>query len=66
MTLALSSCGNSKGYQLTDATYNSMLTMYDRATAGLENMTIQLSKKHNIPDGWTDKMTARGYTITLV
>ena len=66
LTLDLSSCGSSKSYKLTDETYNSMLTMYDRKTAGLTEMTIKLSKNHNIPDGWTDKMVARGYTIVLV
>lgn len=65
LTLDLSSCGTNKSYKLTDATYNSMLTMYDRASAGLATMTIKFNKKHNIPDGFTEKMTALGYTITL-
>lgn len=64
VTLDLSSCGSSKSYKLTDETYTSMLTMYDRVTNGLTSTyTIKFSTKHNIPDGWIDKMTARGYTI---
>ena len=60
----LSTCGSSKSYTLTDETYASMLTMYDRVTNGLTTTyTIKFSTKHNIPDGWIDKMTARGYTI---
>jgi surface protein len=66
LTLDLSNLGSSKSYKLTDATYNSMLTMYDRATAGLTTMTIKFSKKHNLPDGFAEKMSALGYTITLV
>ena len=64
ITLDLSTCGSSKSYTLTDETYASMLTMYDRVTNGLTSTyTIKFSTKHNIPDGWIDKMTARGYTI---
>ena len=64
ITLDLSSCGSSKSYMLTDETYTSMLTMYDRVTNGLTSTyTIKFSTKHNIPDGWIDTMTARGYTI---
>lgn len=64
ITLDLSTCGSSKSYKLTDETYASMLTMYDRVTNGLTSTyTIKFSTKHNIPDGWIDKMTARGYTI---
>ena len=64
ITLNLSTCGSSKSYKLTDETYASMLTMYDRVTNGLTSTyTIKFSTKHNIPDGWIDKMTARGYTI---
>ena len=66
LTLNLSECGSSQSYKLTDATWESMLTMYDRKTAGLTNMTIKISSNHNVPDGWIDKMTARGYTITKV
>lgn len=65
-TLDLSTIGSSNNYELNDLTYSSMLTMYDRKTAGYSNMTIKLSKNHNIPDGWTDSMNNRGYTITLV
>lgn len=58
--------GSEIKYQLNSKTYESMLTMYDRATAGLPAMTIKFSSRHNIPEGWVDKMTARGYTITVV
>ena len=66
LTLDLSYLGSSKSYKLTDDTYNSMLTMYDRASNGLATMTIKFSKKHNLPDGFAEKMSALGYTITLV
>ena len=64
LTLGLGDCASAKDYKLTDETYASMLTMYDRAAAGLPTMTIQFSSKHNIPDGFIDAMTAKGYTIT--
>lgn len=66
LTLDLSYLGSSKSYKLTDETYNSMLTMYDRASNGLTTMTIKFSTKHNLPDGFAEKMSALGYTITLV
>ena len=66
LTLDLSTIATSKSYKLTDDTYNSMLTMYDRASNGLTTMTIKFSKKHNLPDGFAEKMSALGYTITLV
>ena len=66
LTLGLSTLGSSKSYKLTDATYTSMLTMYDRASAGLTTMTIKFSTKHNLPDGFAEKMSALGYTIQLV
>jgi surface protein len=65
LMLDLSTCGSSKSYKLTDETYNSMLTMYDRASNGLATMTIKFSKRHNLPDGFAEKMSALGYTITL-
>ena len=64
LTLDLSTCGSNNSYVLTDNTYNSMLTMYDRATNGLPTMTIKFNAKHNLPDGFVAAMTARGYTIT--
>ena len=64
LTLDLSTCGSNKSYVLTDNTYNSMLTMYDRATNGLRTMTIKFNTKHNLPDGFVAAMTTRGYTIT--
>ena len=66
LTLDLSTIGSSKSYKLTDETYNSMLTMYDRASNGLTTMTIKFNKRHNLPDGFAEKMSALGYTITLV
>lgn len=66
LTLDLSTIGSSKSYKLTDETYNSMLTMYDRASNGLTTMTIKFNTKHNLPDGFAEKMSALGYTITLV
>lgn len=66
LTLDLSTCGTGQSYKLTDNTYNSMLNMYDRASNGLTTtFTIKFSSKHNIPDGWVDKMTAKGYTIVI-
>lgn len=58
--------GSEIKYQLNSKTYESMLTMYDRATAGLPVMTIKFSIRHNIPEGFVDKMTTRGYTIAIV
>ena len=66
LELDLSALGSRKSYKLTDETYNSMLTMYDRASNGLTTMTIKFSTKHNLPDGFAEKMSALGYTITLV
>lgn len=67
LTLDLSTIANKVNYKLSDNTYDSMLTMYDRVANNLTNtFTIKFSSKHNIPDGWIDKMTARGYTISIV
>ncbi len=66
LTLDLSYCNSSGSYKLSDATWSSMLTMHDRATAGLTAMTIKLKSAANIPSGWGTKMAARGYTITKV
>ena len=65
ITLRLSDVGKWQNYQLTDATYNSILNMYDRKSNGLGDAILQFSPSHNIPDGFVDKMTAKGYTITL-
>ena len=63
----LSTVASSVNYKFTDNTYDSMLTMYDRIANNLTNtFTIKFSSKHNIPEGWIDKMTARGYTISIV
>ncbi len=64
LTLDLSSCGSAKNYQLTDATYTSLLTLYDRAAAGLPTMTIAFHAKHTLPDGFKEALTAKGYVIT--
>ena len=64
-TIDLGDCGKNKGYKLSDKTYESMLTMYDRKKAGLSPMKIIFNKKHNIPDGWIEKMKERGYDIKI-
>lgn len=67
LTLNLSTIASRANYKLSDNTYDSMLTMYDRIANNLTNtFTIKFSSRHNIPDGWIDKMTARGYTISIV
>ena len=67
LILDLSTVASYVNYKFTDNTYDSMLTMYDRIANNLTNpFTIKFSSKHNIPDGWIDKMTARGYTISIV
>lgn len=50
---------------LTDETWSSLLTIYDRQTAGYDAAKIEVSSKQTPPSGWTDKMTARGYTISI-
>ena len=64
-TIDLGDCGKNKGYKLSDKTYESMLTMYDRKKAGLSPMKFIFNKKHNIPDGWIEKMKERGYDIKI-
>nr|DAG91416.1 MAG TPA: protein of unknown function DUF285 [Crassvirales sp.] len=67
LILDLSTIASKANYKLSDNTYESMLTMYDRIANNLTNtFTIKFSSKHNIPEGWIDKMTARGYTISIV
>lgn len=67
LTLDLSTIASRANYKLSGNTYDSMLTMYDRIANNLTNtFTIKFSSRHNIPDGWIDKMTARGYTISIV
>ena len=64
LTLDLSYTNSNNNYQYTDETWNSMLTMYDRAANGLTNsMTLKFNSSSNFPDGWVDAMTAKGYTI---
>lgn len=65
--LDLSNVATKVNYKFTDNTYNSMLDMLDRVAESLiTTFIIRFSSKHNIPDGWVDKMTARGYTISIV
>lgn len=64
LVLDLRTCNRDGGYQLSDGTWSSMLTMYDRATAGLPAMTIRISTSANVPEGWETSMAALGYTIT--
>lgn len=67
LTLDLLTIAGRNNYKLSDNTYESMLTMYDRITNNLTNpFTIKFNSRHNIPEGWIDKMTARGYTISIV
>ena len=65
INLFLWDCGKDKGYMLSDETYESMLTMYDRKKAGLDIMKISFRKPHNIPKGWLEKMEERGYKIKI-
>ena len=67
LILDLSTIASRANYKLSDNTYESMFTMYDRIANNLTNtFTIKFNSKHNIPKGWIDKMTARGYTISIV
>ncbi len=66
LTLDLSTLNSNGSYKLSDETWASMLTMHDRATAGLTAMTIKIKSTANIPSGWEEQMAARGYTITKV
>ena len=56
--------------KLTDESWTSFKTMYDRSENGLPNMTIQFStaQKTNYTDwsNFVDYMTNKGYTITVV
>lgn len=65
LVLDLSRCGSGCGYVLTDETWESLLTMYDRAAAGLTEMTVRVSERHNVPSGWAAKMAARGYRVEV-
>ena len=58
-------CGANNNFNLSSGTWDSMLTMYDRKKAGLDAMPIYLNNKHNIPDGWKDKIEAKGYKVYL-
>ena len=65
VSLELLYCGKNNRYKLSDETYESMLTMYDRKKAGLNPIKITLNRKHNIPEGWIDKIKERGYYINI-
>lgn len=65
LTLDLSRCGSGSGYVLTDESWNSLLTMHDRKAAGMAAMTVRVSERHNVPDGWAAKMEARGYKVEV-
>jgi hypothetical protein len=58
-------CGANNNFNLSSDTWDSMLTMYDRKKARLDAMPIYLNNKHNIPDGWKDKIEAKGYKVCL-
>ena len=59
-------CGKDKEYKLSDETWESMLTMYDRKKAGFDPIKIYVRWTHNIPDGWEEKMKERGYEIIVL
>jgi hypothetical protein len=65
LVLDLSRCGSACEYVLTDATWSSLLVMHDRLSAGLTEMTVRVSERHNVPDGWAAKMAARGYVVEV-
>ena len=65
VSLNLSTCGKDKGYKLSDETYESMLTMYDRQKYDFDFMTIYFNKDHNIPNDFIDKVEAKGYDIRI-
>ena len=55
-------------YSLSEETYESMLTMYDRKKAGLKPCEIILPRSgnyYNMPDGWKEKMEERGYSVDM-
>ena len=70
--LDLCDCNSSGNYVLSANTWNSMLTMYDRKSAGSDLFIIRLNSKHitnsgsNVPENWKENMAARGYTISEV
>ena len=64
--LILGGCNQDNLYKLSDETYESMLTMYNRKKAGFENATLWMNRANNIPDGWIEKMEERGYIIDYV
>ena len=59
---------NYSAYVLSDESWESFKTMYDRETNGLPVMTIKFNAKHKANyadwDSFVEYMTARGYNIT--
>ena len=59
---------NYSAYVLSDESWESFKTMYDRDTNGLPAMTIKFTAKHKTNyadwDSFVEYMTARGYNIT--
>ena len=66
LTLDLSTISTGYGTGSFDHfSWKSMLLMYDRKANGLGDSTIIFNKSANFPDGFVDKMVAKGYTIVL-
>ncbi len=61
----LNACGMDEEFKLSDETYESMLTMYDRKKARLKPVSIYFDERHNIPDGFKEKMKERGYIVKI-
>lgn len=66
LTLDLSTISTVYGTGSFDSfSWKCMLLMYDRKANGLGDSTIVFNKSANFPDGFVDKMVAKGYTIVL-
>lgn len=76
MTLDLSHTGvldSSGNFTTQEETLNSLLNLYDRVTdnlnigggSALPTMTIKLSSTTSVSDEWKERMTNKGYTITV-
>lgn len=64
---SLNSSGNDtyEAYQFSPETFDSMLQMYDRKANGLTaEFDLIFNKATVLPDGWKEKMEAKGYTVT--
>lgn len=63
-TLNTSGNGSYAAHQFSPETFDSMLKMYDRKANGLTTaFTITFDGATVLPEGWSDKMEAKGYTI---